>query len=548
MRTSRVTRTVVIAVPLALAGLEARPAAARDRRAPAAASKAAPLAGLDAQVERALRDRHVPGAAVAVVKDGSVLVAKGYGVKRVGDPAPVDADTRFGIASNTKAFTCAALSILADEGRLSWDDPVTRHLPEFHMHDPWATREVTVRDLVTHRTGLGLGQGDLMWWPPTDFTRREIVRGMAHLRPATSLRSRYAYNNVAFVAAGEVVAAVSGRSWDDFLRERLLGPLGMTRTTIGGPVEDGGLATPHVRRGSATVPVVPAGFDNAAAAAGLRSTAGDMARWVAMLLECGRPGGASAGAACVVKPESVQRMWSAQTVQPTPEPPAGLLALRAGFAAYGLGFGLRDYRGHKLASHTGGLPGYVSRVTLVPHARLGVVVLTNQEDTVAFDAITHGVLDAVLGAPEPPVDWIAAFGRRAEEEQRKAEEAVAKARAARSDEARSTLPLARYAGRYRDPWYGEVTIGEEGGRLVLAMTRTPGMVADLEPWQHDTFVARWREAFMSDSAPADAYVSFAFRPDLSVERVTLAPVSPAIDFSFDFQDLSLTPVPAAEAK
>jgi CubicO group peptidase (beta-lactamase class C family) len=545
MRVTLIPRALgvaAVALALALAAPGLAPVLARDVRP---AKTAAPLAGLDGHVARVMRELDVPGVAVAVVKDGRVLLAKGYGVKRLGDPAPVDSDTRFGIASNTKAFTCAALSILADEGRLSWDDPVTRHLPEFHLHDPWATREVTLRDLVTHRAGLGLGQGDLMWWPPTDFTRREIVRGMAHLRPATSLRSRYAYNNVAFVAAGEVVAAVSGRSWDDFVRERLLGPLGMTRTTVGGPAGDGALATPHIRRQGATVPVVPAGFDNAAAAAGLRSTAGDMARWVAMLLECGRPGGPSAGAACVVKPESVQRMWSAQTVQPTPEPPPGLEALRAGFAAYGLGFGLRDYRGHKLASHTGGLPGYVSRVTLVPDARLGVVVLTNQEDTVAFDAITYVVLDGFLGAPDPPVDWLAAFRRRAEEEQRKAQEAVAKARAARSEETRSTLPLARYAGRYRDPWYGEVTVGEEGGRLVLAMTRTPGMVADLEPWQHDTFVARWREAFMSDSAPADAYVSFAFRPDLSVERVTLAPVSPAIDFSFDFQDLALTPVPAA---
>ena len=194
-------------------------------------------------------------------------------------------------------------------------------------------------------------------------------------------------------------------------------------------------------------------------------------------------------------------------------------------------------------SHTGGLPGYVSLVTLVPEERLGVVVLTNQEETGAFEAVRYRVFDGYLGAPVPPVDWIAAFRKRAEDERKKAEEAVAKAAAARDTTSRPSLALAKYAGRYRDPWYGDATIAEEAGRLVLDMTRTPGMVADLEHWQHDTFVARWRETFMSDEAPADAYVSFALKPDASIERMTMAPVSPAIDFSFDYKDLLFTPAP-----
>jgi hypothetical protein len=186
----------------------------------------------------------------------------------------------------------------------------------------------------------------------------------------------------------------------------------------------------------------------------------------------------------------------------------------------------------------------VSQVALVPEERLGLVVLTNQEETGAFEAVKYAVFDEYLGAPAPPVDWISTFRRRAEEERRKAEETVAKAAAARDAASRPSLALGSYAGRYRDAWYGDATIVEENGRLVLAMTRTPGMVADLEHWQHDTFVARWREVYMSDEAPADAYVSFALEPDASVERVTMAPVSPAIDFSFDYQDLFLTSVPA----
>ena len=208
---------------------------------------APPLAGLDAYVARAMREFGVPGMAVAVVKDGQVVLAKGYGVRRAGEPAPVDADTLFGIASNTKAFTCAALSILVEEGKLAWDDPVTKHLPAFQMYDPWVTREVTVRDLVTHRAGLGLGEGDLMWWPPTTFTRaRDRAGDPLRCKPASSFRSRYAYNNVMYVAAGEVVAAVAGTSWDDFVRERILSPLGMSRTTTSPSATAGNVAAPHL--------------------------------------------------------------------------------------------------------------------------------------------------------------------------------------------------------------------------------------------------------------------------------------------------------------
>ena len=529
---------VVVVLLLATPGLAA-PALAKPR---AARASRQPLAGLDAHVARVMRELQVPGVALAVVKDGALVVAKGYGVRRAGETAAVDEHTLFAIASNTKAFTCAALSMLVEEGRIGWDDPVTRHLPELQMYDPWVTRELTVRDLVTHRAGLGLGAGDLMWWPATTFSRSEIVRGMRWLKPATSLRSRYAYNNVAFVAAGELLAAVSGRPWQDFVRARLLEPLAMSDTTTSAPAASGDVAAPHLLLKGLPRPIEAAAFDNAAAAAGLRSSAADMARWVRMLLECGgaRP---TAGVTCVLKPESIRRMWSAQTVQATPDPPSGLEPLKASFAAYGLGFGLRDYRGRKLVTHTGGLPGYLSRVALVPEERLAVVVLTNQESSAAFDAIAFHVLDAYLAPQAPPVDWLAGFRAQAEQEAGKAEETVAKAAAARERSSTPSLPPAGYAGRYCDPWYGEAAVSLEGGRLVLSLARTPGMVADLEHWQHDTFVARWRVAYMSDRQPADAYVSFALRPDATIERVTLEPVSPAIDFSFDYKDLVFTPVP-----
>src|SRR5512143_427609 len=264
--------------------LSAAPAAADARKTRAAAAQP----DVDAYVARVRSAFDVPGLAVAVVKDGRVVVVKGYGVRRRGEPAAVDADTLFGIASNTKAFTCAALSLLIEEGRLSWDDPGTKHLRDFQAWDPWVTRELTVRDLVTHRAGLGLGEGDLMWWPPTSFSRQEIVRGIRWLKPASSLRSRYAYNNVMYVAAGELLAAVAGRSWDDVVRERILAPLGMSRTTTSLRDDGGDVAWPHLKLGGALRAVAPLRFDNAAAAAGLSSSASDMALWLRMLVECGR--------------------------------------------------------------------------------------------------------------------------------------------------------------------------------------------------------------------------------------------------------------------
>ena len=264
----------------------------------------------------------VPGMSVAVVKDGQVVHAKGYGVRRVGEPAPVDADTLFGIASNTKAFTCAALSILAEDGRLDWDDPVTKHLPEFQMYDPWVTREVTLRDLVTHRAGLGLGQGDLMWWPATEFTRREIVRGIRYLKPVSSLRSRYAYSNVMYVAAGEVVARGLGPQLGRLPARADLRPAGMSRTNTSVAASASNVATPHLLLKGRPSPVAPMQADNCGAAGAINSSASDMARWLRMLLECGRRG-ASGGEGCVLKPDSIQRLWSAQIALGTPDPPAG---------------------------------------------------------------------------------------------------------------------------------------------------------------------------------------------------------------------------------
>ena len=500
---------------------------------PAQTTPAGAPQDLDAFAARVLKEFEVPGLAVAIVKDGKVALSKGYGIRKLGDQTPVDENTLFGIASNTKAFTAAALAMLVDEGRISWDDPVTKHLPAFQLYDPYVTREMTIRDLLTHRSGLGLGAGDLLWWPPTDYSRDEIIRRFRHVRPATSFRSRYAYDNVLYMIAGQVLAAVTGKSWDDFIKERIFTPLGMTssNTSVAALNASPDAATPHAKVDGRLKAITPMTLENVGPAGSINSSVADMAKWLIAQLNRGQIG---AGRRLFSERQN-REMWSAQTITPLSEQPPHLAALRANFSAYGLGWGLTEYRGLKTVSHTGGLMGYVSRVTLVPDLNLGVVVLTNQQSGGAFQSLTYRILDHYVNAPN--TDWIAAFKKSEEMGQARAAEAEKRMASARATDSKPSLPLAKYAGRYTDAWYGDITIGMESDKLILRFGHTPLLVGDLEHWQHDTFVARWWDR----SLDADAFVTFALKPDGAIEQMKMAAVSPLTDFSFDFHDLLFTP-------
>lgn len=487
----------------------------------------------DAYVARALKAFDVPGAGVAIVKDGHVVLAKGYGVRRLGDTARVDADTRFQIASNTKAFTAAALAMLVDEGKLRWDDHVTRYLPWFQLADPWVTREFTVRDLLTHRSGLGLGAGDLVWMG-TDYPRDTVVWRLRNAPIRSSFRSRYAYDNVLYVAAGQLIPAITGESWDDFVRERIFDPLGMTgsSTSVSALRPGDDIAWPHGVVDDTLRVIARDTVDNIGPAGAINAGVADLARWMIAQLDSGRltSGGRLWSAA------RTRDMWSGTTIIPISDPAPSLAALRPQFAEYGFGWQLRDYRGHKLVLHTGGLAGMTSRTLLVPDLKLGIVVLTNGESS-AYDAIAFRALDAYLGAP--PTDWTAAFLAARDRERGQADAVVRRAAATRDTASRPSLTLARYAGRYTDALYGDATIALEDGHLVLRFAHSPAYVADLEHWQYDTFVARWRRHTIPD-----AYVTFALDPDGSIDTMRMAAVSPLADFSYDYQDLLFRPAPA----
>ncbi len=497
-------------------------------------AQTAPLTGLDEYVADAMKTFDVPGVAVAVVYDGGVALSEGYGVRRMGEPARVDEHTLFGIASNTKAFTAAALAMLADEGKIQWDDAVIDHLEWFRMYDPYVTREITIRDLLTHRSGMGLGEGDLLFFPPSSYTAAEILRKLRFMKPASSFRSHYAYDNLLYLAAGQIIPAVTGTPWEDFIRRRIFQPLGMTdsNTTVADYRPGGNFATPHSEVEGKLSPLTPARIDNTAPAGAINSSAADMAKWIAAQLNAGAIPGTDRR---LFSARQSKEMWSPQTILPAPDPPPALAALHTDFAAYGLGWFLREYRGHKVVGHTGGLPGYVSQVTLVPDMKLGVVVLTNQESGGMFSSVTYRVLDAYMGAPA--TGWIQAFHDLAQHQRAEAEAAEKKDASARAAESRPSLPLEKYAGRYTDAWYGDIRITLEQGKLVMRFSHTPALTGDLEHWQYDTFKARWRDR----SLAADAFVTFALKPDGSIRQVNMVPVSRLTDFSYDFQDLLLRP-------
>ncbi len=491
---------------------------------------------VDELILRAMTAFQVPGIAVGIVKDGEVVYAAGHGVLEIGGSQAVDSETLFAIASNTKAFTTAALAILVDEGRISWDDRVIDHLPRFRLADPYVTAVFTIRDLLTHRSGLGPYSGDLMFFPATDFTRDEIIDRLRFLPMTKPFRSEFAYDNNLYMVAGEVLAAVTGSSWENFVQSRILDELELApcAVTFSRIEKRDNLAHPHAVVDGELRTVIPYHLEAGAAAGSIWCNIDGMNRWVQMHLDSGK----TAEGRVLISEKQHQEMWSPQTIRSVDK--TAYEWNRTHFAAYGLGWGLSDFDGYLRIRHNGGLPGMVTQVTMLPELELGIVVLTNQQSGSAFNAIAYQILKAQTGAE--PKDWIEVFSQRMAERRTQAAAAVEAANA-NSEVAPPSLPLADYAGIYTDRWRGDVTITEADGRLRMKFSRTEGLVGDLEPHDHDTFIVRWQDR----SLDADAYVKFSLGFDGRIESVKMKAVSPMTDPSYDFHDLNLLPKPAIES-
>jgi len=491
---------------------------------------------LDAHIERALKTFQVPGVSVAIVKDGKTVMARGYGVRDIDKPELVDGDTLFGIASNTKAFTGASLAILVDDGLLEWDDPVINYLPDFRMYNSYITSELTVRDLLVHRSGFSLGAGDLLHWPEAEYTTEEIIYRLRFIKPATSFRAKYAYDNVLYLVAGQVVAKVSGMPWKDFVKQRIFTPLGMNRASFTAEdfLADSNHVAPHIVLEDRLQTVRLMGLDSIAPAGAINASAAEMALWVTTQLNQGRIGDSDKR---IFSEAQSREMHSIVTPYPVGKLPPAMAAQQANFRGYGLGWAVQDYQGKKMVAHNGGLLGQVSRVTMLPDLSLGVVVLTNQQSGAAFSAITYLILDHYLGL-EKPTDWITVYADQVAKNKAGVSELLKKQEAEHNTNSKPSLALSAYAGLYRDSWFGDATITLEGEALRLRFVKSPLMIGTMEHYQYDTFIVRWDER----SLEADAYVSFALEADGSVEKMKMKPVSPMTDFSFNFQDLHFVPV------
>jgi CubicO group peptidase (beta-lactamase class C family) len=505
----------------------------------AAPAFADPPKDFDARVEAIRKASGTPGMAIAIVENGKVVLAKGYGVRALGSEEKVDADTIFVIGSTAKAMTTAALATLVDAGKLDWDDRVVDRLPGFQMFDPWVTREMRVRDLLVHRSGLGLGAGDMLYVPRGSTSRSEIVRRLRYIEPATSFRSGYAYDNVLYIVAGQLIEAVSGQSWEDYLRDHLFKPAGMTDALdeYSAILKEPNRARPTARYGGVVRGIGPQRpldeadhLPQSSAPAGLvAASANDMARWLLIQLAHGAiPGGGR-----LFSEKQAQAMWTPVTPIPITPAPAPIEGTTPAFQSYALGWEVRDYHGAKIVWHAGGVYGSTSVVVLIPEKNVGFSIEIDSEEAEPRFGLMYELLDHYLGLPKQ--DWAARFRTYRQQRVAAAKAAVEQARAAPADVGPS-LPLARYAGTYVDPWYGPITIGSDAKGLTVDFRPTPRMKGRLEHYQYDTFVTRF-----DDPSLEPAYLTFALDAEGKVARITAKPVSPIADFSFDYGDLSFTP-------
>ena len=446
-------------------------------------------------IEQTRQTWEVPGLAVAIVKDDKVLLSAGFGVREDGKSEQVNADTLFAIASNSKAFTAASLAILVDEGKLDWDDLVSDYLPWLKLKDPM-TRDLRVRDLLCHRSGLGTFSGDLLWWG-TSYNPREVLERAKELEPSAPFRAKYGYSNLMFLAAGLVIEEVSGQPWAEFVETRIFKPLHMTRTvaSVRDLSSQGNFATPHktLLAGDASSktlsdPLPWMNWDNMAAAGGIISSVNEMSNWIRMQLRRGKLAGDDAGSLFSAK--QAQQMWALHT--PSSASESYLKQNHGNYRGYGLGWSLSDYHGHKVVSHGGGYDGMYSQVLLVPDQNLGVVVLTNSMTGIS-STLTRHIMNQFLGIDaddESPSKWKSFLRSRKSFEGRIHERTTTK-----HQDTSPSHQLGEYTGEFHCPLYGDASVGLVDGKLVMRLHANTDLVADLEHLHYDTFVIRWRKKF-----------------------------------------------------
>lgn len=488
---------------------------------------------LDELIQNTIKTFDVPGMSVGIIKDGKTIYAKGFGVSSLTTAKKMDENTLVGIASNSKGFTGTALAILADEGKLSFNDKVIKHIPEFRMYDPYVTQEITIKDLITHRAGLGLGQGDLMFFPEGgNLTVNDIVHNVRYLKPENGFRSTLDYNNIMFIVAGEVIKRVSGLSWAEFIEQRIMKPVGMN-SSFGNynrakAAKSSNLIDAHAPVDGKIVQVPHDWNETADAAGGIISNITDMTTWADFLMN----GFTTKDGKKLVSDKQIQQLWNLQISTP--------VALKntydSNFAGYGLGWFLTDVKGHKQVHHTGGLIGTVTQFTLIPDLKLGIIVLTNQQSGAAFSAVTNTIKDSYLGIEDR--QWVKTFGERMTKINSDFEKGKKEIFAQSADFAKNKNlhPKAeQFVGTYRDAWFGDVVVTQVGKAYRITCKNSPRLTGELLPYSNNTFIAKWDDR----SYDADVFVNFNYDEKGKAQSLKMKPISDITDFSFDFEDLDL---------
>lgn len=487
---------------------------------------------IDSLVNVAIDKFQVAGTAVAIVKDGKIIHEKGYGVISKKTNANVNEHTNFAIASNSKAYTTTALALLVEDGKIKWTDKVVDHIPEFKMYNAYVTENFNIQDLLTHRSGLGLGVGDLMFFPDgSDFTIDDLLSSFQYFKPVSAFRTQFDYDNLLYIVAGELIARVSGMSWEDFIKTRIFEPLNMDNTFAGLDLikDTDNLAFPH-NTSSGNFVVLP-NFKEMinGSAGGIYSNVNDISQWMLVHLNKGKYGENLDKQLFSI--ESQYEMWKIHTTTDVSRNPR----YNSHFSGYGLGWDLEDKKGNMIVSHTGGLPGMLSRTVLIPDLNVGIVVLTNTEPGGAgvFMTVSRTIVDSYLGLDD--FQWTDKFyeyfkARESEGDQvtKQVWETV---------EANNNVKIneSDYIGVYKDNWFGNMEVFKKGNQLWIKSHRSPKLNGSLQFYKANTFAVKWEYQDMN----ADAFAMFSLDENGKAQSIKMKGISPNIDFSFDFHDLDL---------
>ena len=485
---------------------------------------------IDSLVYSAMEKTTHAGVAIAVVKDGKVIHQKGYGLASKNSGKKVNEQTLFSIASNSKAFTTTALGMLVDQGKLSWNDKVVQYIPEFTMYDPYVTAHFTILDLVTHRSGLGLGAGDLMFIPDgSDFTVNDVIRSFQYQDQVSEFRTQYDYDNLLYIVAGEVIHRVSGLSWDSFVEQKIFSPLGMNASK--GYYENindhSNVAMPHSNEGGILKELNVYSDPNKlfGAAGGIYANVEDLTKWMLVHLADG-----AYDKGQLISAENHAELWKLHTNISFDANPGG--RYKKHFEAYGLGWDLKDENGYVIVSHTGGMPGMLSQTLLIPELNAGIVVLTNcAPGGLSFYSLTNAIKDEFLGVPR--MDWVGRIQDWANADELESKEVVDAIWAKTEKVKFPKEQHANFTGSFTDDWFGEVVIEEKNGNLWFRSLRSPKLNGQLHYYQANTFVAKWAYREMN----CDAFVSFNLDETGKAQSFVMKGIAPNIDFSFDFHDL-----------